>query len=1062
MKKSHASLIADYATNFFGSQYADLQAPETAVSNIIDAAVIEPLDVPLGYVERFADVGHAQNSSIINDPELHFSLYGRQQGRAHLLRLPSTVSRVVIIAPSYRKQCGIGEYGRYLETELSKVVEEVRVVRTSGAALDLAEDFLNEAVVLVNHGPGLFDGLNPRLSQGESTTQLLHNLDLLANKRGAIPMILHHSLIGAEHHMIFSRQQQIMNSDIPSVAFISSAGRHFFMPMVELGISPVSVPDDKYIGKREEEQETIGFFGFFQYGGKDFDSLFHLVRELRGKLVGSVATSNNDELKRFNEALESLGLAHELGSGWIEDTELMSRLSEADYFYLPQNDYDHWNNSATARFVANLDRPLFLPPHHPFLDMADGSIFASKEDLPRIVAYIRESKFYERAVERVRKFRNRAKMANTAVAITREIPEKLSDVGKQLLASPALSSAERFEELDEASRGSFAEAHDVSPDTSLEDIIPHLPAFYRMPEKLQYWRKHYELGDLVHDTLLESIHTAYIAIAKRPITFKEIIRLLSQVTNADSNSSYPFGETIHEAILDAMGNKGGLFEDPEIAILENGSLASDWRTAVSAERIEKYSTEKTARKRRILDIVGPSSRNRRVVTNLIELMLLPQEMFSEIETSCDLSVQDLESVKSVHGLAQKMNRLIAQANKKEISLADHFVMDHLQVPQVEPKTIRYAVEEFIYYSGDKFILNAVRRIDKRDPFALEALVLSGMLMNLGVAAVLKHLLLRAEGRIEIINFDENKNYDAHADQLARFMDAARDPLFGLIDIRNDYEVLKRHNDRWWINQKGPREALYHDSGSNMAFLNMLYAQLSQTPSERADPTLKHDNPAWQMDASGHYVSIPELNSATALALPSGETLNIGTTLAGVFTSASIGFFEPEENGVWTRGSGGSVVVSIDAEKLAAATPEQKKLRLKMSFFGSNFFETPRKLSVSLVPKSKVLPAVFDDDEVMIALNMGLTREVSRDDAMELDIDLSKISDEDLHVLRIDIDRVTSPAAEGLSDDGRELGFMLHSLVFMPSTPIQEDMRADIDLEVEPDITEDLVPMDQNS
>lgn len=261
------------------------------------------IPAPPNYAGTWADVARARALSILACPDLHFTLYGRAQGRAVLPAMGAGLSRVVMISPSHGKRCGIGEYGRYLAQELTAEGLEVTVVRSAEAALALGRDGLRGTLVLVNHGPGLFDGLNPRLSQGGSTTGLLQALDRMRHGFGALPVILHHSLLDTGHDLLFSRQAQILDADIPKVTFVTAAGRHFFLPALELGISPVPLPDPapgrQPPAGREEREEVIGFFGFFQYGGKDFDSLFHLARELRARLVGSVATSDAEDVARF-------------------------------------------------------------------------------------------------------------------------------------------------------------------------------------------------------------------------------------------------------------------------------------------------------------------------------------------------------------------------------------------------------------------------------------------------------------------------------------------------------------------------------------------------------------------------------------------------------------------------------------------------------------------------------------------------------------------------------------------------------------------------------------------
>jgi len=378
---------------------------------------------PAGY-SKTDDLDELLELGIIPDVQTHHRLYGKYQRRDLLEKLSKTnIEKVIFIAPSYEKRCGIGEYGRYLESSFRKIGLTAKSYRTSKEVLKLGSRKLKNALVLVNHGPGLFDGFNPRLGQGESITALLHNLREI-EKSGAFPLLMFHSLIDSDNELLFSRQQMILNSEVPTLTFIKSAGKHFYIPHVEMGVPPIERPrkknklarmfsgDKSVNGKKAEDRNTrdeiIGFFGFFQYGGKDFDSLFHLVQSLRAKLVGSVATNTKEERDKLDELLDEAGISYDLGSGWVTDEELAVRLQDADYFYLPQNDYDHWNNSATARFVMKLGKPVFLPPHQ------QGAIFANKEDLPRIVGHVREESKYVEAVKRASEFSYQADMRVSA------------------------------------------------------------------------------------------------------------------------------------------------------------------------------------------------------------------------------------------------------------------------------------------------------------------------------------------------------------------------------------------------------------------------------------------------------------------------------------------------------------------------------------------------------------------------------------------------------------------------------------------------------------------------
>lgn len=989
--------------------------PVDASNSGVGPAATRPIAAPDGYVDAFTDVSRGTSLSIISDPDMHHTLYGAQQGRGVLARIDGEITRAVMISPSHLKQCGIGEYGRYLSDEMAKQVDEVKVVRTSSAAMDLGPEFLDGALVIINHGPGLYDGLNPRLSQGESTTRLLQNLEMMRRDMGALPVIIHHSLLDTDQDLLFSRQAQILASYIPSLTFISSAGRHFFMPSLELGVSPVPVPKHTYKDDRDERTEVVGFFGFFQYGGKDFDSLFHLTRELRGRLVGSVATSNAEELEKFNETLEVLHLPHDFGSGWVDDTELLKRLMEADYFYLPQNDYDHWNNSATARFVTNLDRPLFLPPHHPFLDMDDGSIFASKEDLPRIVAHFREPGHYKDAVSRVKTFRKRAAMSNTASAIRSGLAARQSEVGQELLETPSACSAERMLELPKAKQAEFAAMLGADPEK-----FDTFPALWRAPDARQYWRKHYELGDFVHSTLLESICATFVICTKRQITLTELLSLVTNLPDED-DGQIPYGKTLQMAFFLALENRGGPFYDPEIMILENGE-AVDWRPAMTPARLDAFRRKKASRRQSINTYFNANEdiAVHPAITNITEILMLPTKTLRQRSAPIDLSGIDLDYVHAVRRPSQRLNRLVSQANDAGLRLGDHLVFDHITPTEIEPAVRSYVMEDFIFYSGDMFVLNAVRCIDKRNPYPIESLALQSMLSSLGKASLLQHLVSRSKGRLEITNLDTTRRFES--EDLERFMHAARDPLFGLVEARNAYEIAKRNNTRWWLRNKTESDAILNESGGRFELINLLYHRLTVSGTK---PKRSRD-PIWQMDLEGKFH--PKKSSMSeALVLTPDRALKFTTTLEEVFKTAAEGFYPLEESGVWTNGNEGTLLVLLDPESFNAKGRKSAVLRLDLGFLGTIHFAATRTVTVSLYGNLNSEDDLVEEDAPDAAPLTQTEFKVTSDMPAKIDLPLAPLTKRDVYCLKIDIDGAISPKEIGLSDDSRDLGVRLTSL-----------------------------------
>ncbi len=1001
-------------------------------------SAIRDMGSPPDYAAIFPDVGAARQSGVILDPALHFALYGHQQGRHFLARLKDDISNVIVISPSHGKECGIGEYGRYLASQFAAMGETVRVLRTSGAVRDLDDAVLDGALVIVNHGPGLFDGLNPRLSQGESTTQLLHNLEVLGRDKGCVPIIIHHSLLDTDHHLLYSRQNQILQSGITEVSFVSSAARHFFMSALELGISPVDVPDHDYSPDRDTRPEVIGFFGFYQYGGKDFDSLFHLAKELRAKIVGSVATVSPLEADKLETSLDDSGIDHEFGRGWVTDDELMTRLLESDYFYLPQNDYDHWNNSATARFVTNLDRPLFLPPHQPFLDMADGAIFATKTDLPRIAAYFREPQHYDTAVARVQAFRKRAQMRHTATILRHDVIDVLGDMSRQLLLGANETSYERYLELGAAARKDFAAALGVSE----AHVAGACHALYRAPAPKQFWRKHYELGDLIFPTLLESLYAIFMAICKRMPDVAEI----DEITAVAAKAQVP--EALHAAILLALAQAGTTFNSHDTVLLENGAVV-DWEAQITAARIAAFAQAKQDRQTAIAADPTPRAPCPPAITNVLELLVLPAAQSRARKAPVDLSRLDLEWVQAAPSLIARFDRLAQTFSDADLSMAEALVFDFLQPAAINAGVRDYTVEDFVYLDGDSFLVNAVRCIDKRDPFAIEIMVLQTFLAAYGKVPLLQHLLDRGGRRVQIAGLDSFAMSRIPAD-FDLFIQNMRDPLFGLIDRRNAYEILRRNNERWWLANHAERGKLWTATNQNMRHLMLAYNALDAAVSTAGAPSLPQGKMARYITRDGSLTDFKSL-AAHCEPVPAGRWTAISDLRKD---SAALRNFHPvEADGAWSDGNDSLICLTLRAaddsasplvnplvnplanplvlaSSLADMFPgiatDRPNLLLEMSFVGSGVLG--RRQMRAIV--NHTVPGtggrwVSTEAEVSVGSDAPLVMVIPCA-ALRIGADI---------VIQLRLSASANPQALGMSSDGRDLGAFVRRVgLFLPDAP----------------------------
>ena len=220
----------------------------------------------------------------------------------------------------------------YFSQSLEKLGFEVIRVRRSIEVRRICPRKLRDAMLVVQHGPGLFDGYNTELSEMESTSDLIASLLILFADFNLRPIIYFHSLLGRDNEEMFGRQDLLLNAPIPKVTAIQSAAHFFGLPWIDHGVQPIAVPETKERTESSLDNPAIGFFGFFQSGGKDFDGLLAAVQSVKARLVGSVATSDVHEVETLRQLLNQLSVPCDLGTGWTTDTELSARLFGSRFF----------------------------------------------------------------------------------------------------------------------------------------------------------------------------------------------------------------------------------------------------------------------------------------------------------------------------------------------------------------------------------------------------------------------------------------------------------------------------------------------------------------------------------------------------------------------------------------------------------------------------------------------------------------------------------------------------------------------------------------------------------
>lgn len=798
------------------------------------------------YRDSNQDVDVLCRLGLVADAAQHYRLYGHRQGREVLQSLIDTpAARVFLLCPSFFKQCGIGEYARYMAISLRAAGYEVHELRSTRELSNYPAEQLRDSAIVVNHGPGLFDGYNPRLSEGEPTADLVASLISAFRRFNARPIVYLHSMLGQDNIEMYGRQSLLLEAPIPTVTTILSASSHFHIPWIDHGLHPIEVSQGDAPDPKGRDLPKIGFFGFFHWGGKDFDALFNAAEALQGRLVGSVATVDQSQLDRLTELLRSRNIHCDIGTGWTSDVTLIERLREADYFYLPQNDYDHWNNSGTARFVTHLDRPLILPPHQPFLDMRHVAIFAEDKDVPAVIAWLRDQDSYNSAVERIRTFRTAESMNKTIPQVVQELPEILR---RQSLAGFASSNAFSILNLlmvpDEMFR---ARMRHVWPDQDtsecaagsgmlarLERIVDMPPASTVLPypraDAIEVWRRNYTLSDFILPHVQDIIFALFRATLKRDPSLVEYRRLrgsiplLAKTNRPDIRLLVPW---IARQVARLASQHGSEPDFPEITLsLEPLDIDDpDARSAAGQLLADKAVQAFDLVDADAAPLLGSNIWTER---NVFTLLVLPADIVGEaISQVCSSPERpvDFSAIGRINGLRMRYHALVDILARNDMQLSDHFVCD-LPVPNpVQPERRLYAMAELLLHDGDMFIVNLTRSLLKRDPLLVEMFVLAEQHKALGYLGAVSWFARNHQLNACVLDLDQP---DLMAQRMAdgleldqhRIHHDFRSPIAGGWDERNRYLEAKRDNSRLWLKFKPLKELWWRQSGENSAFIQL--------------------------------------------------------------------------------------------------------------------------------------------------------------------------------------------------------------------------------------------------
>jgi tetratricopeptide (TPR) repeat protein len=799
--------------------------------------------VPVGYVQNNPDVSSLLRKGLIDSPEQHYRLYGYREGRDIIQSLAETPpSHAFVLCPSHFKRCGIGEHARYLADSLEGLGLTVHRIRTTSELTAYDAHHLRNGVLIVNHGPGLFDGYNPELSEGESTSDLLVALRHYFVVHGLRPIIYMHSLLDRDNQVMFGRQELLLEAPIPVVTTIEAAARNFHIPHVEHGVQPIACASDlpKPV-RRGRDFPIIGFFGFLQFGGKDFEAVANVVTALKARLVGSVASRDKEDIKRLASFFESRRVACDLATGWVSDVELARKLSDADFIYLPQKDHDHWNNSGTARFAANFDCPVILPPHQPFLDLRDVAIFANENDIPAVISYLRNDINYNVAVERVRRYRTMTSMRRTAACLAYELPRIVQDQAEHGFAGLNATSAVQLASV--SRRIAQARTSDASPDGNPEadDIsVADRPTYiaqlqrhstvapvvaFPIAEPVQIWRRHYRIEEFCYLNRQDLIFAVYRMLQKRDPTYYEYRRRLGQLQLNDRGwvCMSGIGTWLVDTLLQLLGEGVSDLAGPAIELsgfgqtISQRSLAKD-RTALAAQIIAAFggatdiATRLPPSKRFILDPTFDR--------NLISLLCLPADLVGDalrqVCSSIGAEAVDFQAIGNLPTIRQRYVAVMSQLADVSMHSTSIFLMERPFVQPINPWRTIYAMSEFVVHEGDAFITSLVRALLKRDPLVIEAFEFTRILRDRGKFGLVRHVAQTLACNATVIDIDSPDRIawhlnDANVSQIDTLFADVRSAA-GNWDIHNAFLEADRNYSRLWLRLKSQKDQWWGQCG----------------------------------------------------------------------------------------------------------------------------------------------------------------------------------------------------------------------------------------------------------
>lgn len=789
----------------------------------------------------FKDVNLFVELGLVANAEQHYKHYGFKQGRDILASLhESPPDKAIIICPSMWKRCGIGEHSRYIALSLEKSGLKVEKIRTTQQLLELDPNTLQNSVVILNHGPELFDGHNADLSEGENSVRLISNLRYAFYHFGARPIVFMHSMHDRDNDVFFSRQQLLLEMPVPIATTISEAAHVFNIAHVEHGMQPLSKPYNNSTPVGTIDRPTVGFFGFYGLGAKNYDALLNTLQRIKGKLVGSVAVSKQD-LPHLRKMLDERAIEENLGTGWVEDDELAERLSVADFHYLPQFDYDLWNNSGTARFVMNFGRPLIVHPYRPFLDLSPYAIFADEHDLPAVFSHLRTPAAHIEASQRAVQYAEDKPMTKEMVNLAFNLPaiqteSSLRQINPteltcltELLQCSAPIFAARMKYFFEADvrieptnplsldrKDQILKISKSHPEISQYEFAP-LP-------KILYWREHYELRHLYRQNAYECfVHVTRSLLKREPGLHDEV--LVKQLLGLDITDISLFISPLDFLKLVA----GILGLDRAVSFSRPVQIYLDFEPLTRANLLEPTVVNRVTHDfetmlSHIQDFNSTPSQIFGSINdcNIFACLILPPKIGAfriaralNLSNDLEMAIENIMHLDiDIYRRFMSINNIIREQDKDllKIMLLDWPIIGDAMISRLE-----YHANEFALFTGIELVFQAYRSLLKRDPTAFELMNMEMIISRQGRIQMLRYLSQSSAACATIIDIDlfDDSDLDRTADLIRPLIERFRSPIAGGWDLRNQYLVERRNSSRLLLRIKKLKEDDYFRFGYNI-------------------------------------------------------------------------------------------------------------------------------------------------------------------------------------------------------------------------------------------------------